>query len=253
MSVPYKTLIIDDEKLAIKRLQRLLGRYPDVFELTGEAGNGQEAYTIIEARRPDLIFLDIEMPVMNGFEMLARLSYAPSVVFCTAFDEYAIRAFEENSVDYLLKPVEEERLRRTVDKLQQLSAPLAGYSRQLSHLIEQFKPRKEITAIPVKTGDRILLMPLADITRFEAEDKYVYLCTADNRKFLIDYTLTTLSEKLPDTFIRISRSVVLNKMYIREIRKYFSGRYVLLLNDQAGTQTVSGLSYAANVRSLLEI
>lgn len=253
MTPPYKTLLIDDEKLAVKRLARLLIEHEDTIEIIGEAYNGAEGLQLIEALRPDLIFLDIEMPVLNGFEMLSQLTYIPTVVFATAFEAYAIRAFEENAIDYLLKPVEKERLQLTLQKLGKLSSQPFDYNRQLMQLIAQFKPKKDLISIPVKTGERILLIRLEEITHFEAEDKYVYLNTADNKKYLIDYTLATLEDKLPAHFIRTSRSTIINRMYIKEIQKYFSGRYVMLLNDRAQTKITSGLSYADKVRRLLEI
>jgi two-component system LytT family response regulator len=207
--------------------------------------------------QPDLIFLDIEMPLLNGFEMLGQLTYMPIVVFATAFEEYAIRAFEENSIDYLLKPIEKERLDRTIKKLRlmQLNQQIPAYNRQLLQLIEQLKPRpkKEITSIPVKIGERILLIRLDEIAYFEAEDKYIYLHTHDHKKYLIDYSLSGLEEKLPALFIRVSRSVVINQQYIGEIQKYFSGKYIILLTDKAQTKITTGLSYADKVRSLLEI
>src|SRR6218665_3218595 len=115
----FKTILIDDEPLAISRLKRLLGEY-EAIQVIAEAVNGREGLEKIEDLRPDLIFLDIEMPLMSGFEMLSRLTYMPVVVFATAFDQYAIKAFEENSIDYLLKPVEKDRLGKTIEKLQQL-------------------------------------------------------------------------------------------------------------------------------------
>lgn len=253
MTSPYRTLLIDDEKLAVKRLARLLKEHEHKIEIIGEAYNGAEGLQIIETLKPDLIFLDIEMPVLNGFEMLAQLTHIPIVVFATAFEAYAIRAFEENAIDYLLKPVEKERLQLTLDKLGKMFSQTNHYNRQLLQLIEQFKPKKDLISIPVKTGERILLIRLEEIAHFEAEDKYVYLNTADNKKYLIDYTLASLEEKLPVQFIRTSRSTIINRTYIKEIQKYFSGRYVMLLNDKAQTKITSGLSYADNVRSLLEI
>jgi len=253
MTSPYRTLLIDDEKLAVKRLARLLSEHEDRVEIIGEAYNGVEGLQMIELLKPDLIFLDIEMPVLNGFEMLSKLNHMPTVVFATAFEAYAIRAFEENAIDYLLKPVEKERLQLTIGKLARMVSHTADYNRQLLQLIAQFKPKKDLISIPVKTGERILLIRLEDITYFEAEDKYVYLNTADNKKYLIDYTLAVLEEKLPPNFIRTSRSTIINRLYIKEIQKYFSGRYVVLLTDKAQTKITSGLSYADKVRSLLEI
>ena len=177
------TILIDDEKLAVSRLKRLLTEYGDTIEIIGEAHNGIEGLETIERLKPELIFLDIEMPGMNGFEMLSNLSFSPLVVFATAYDEYAIRAFEENSIDYLLKPIEKERLEITIQKLKKNKThPILGFDNvQLLKILEQIKPKKEMVSISVKTGDKILLLRLEDISYFEAEDKYIFLNTKDGK------------------------------------------------------------------------
>ena len=260
MNFPLKTILIDDEPLAISRLKRLLTRFADSFEIIGEAHNGAEGLTIVESKRPDVIFLDIEMPLLNGFEMLSRLTYMPLVVFATAYDQYAIRAFEEHSVDYLLKPVETDRLERTVQKIHSfvdLGEP-GSDSQQVNadnmmRLLEQMKPKKEIYSVSVKTGDKIKLIPLADIAFFEAEDKYVFLSTSDGQKFLTTYTITTLADKLPDTFVRISRSALVNSHKITEVHRHFDGKYILLLSDKKTTKLITGSTYGDAVKRLLEI
>lgn len=252
------TILIDDEPLAISRLRRLLANHADLFTIIGEAQNGAEGLALVEAGRPEVIFLDIEMPLLNGFEMLARLSYMPLVVFATAYDQYAIRAFEENSVDYLLKPIEADRLERTAQKIRNLrgQTPLNTanpYADNLARLLEQMKPKKELFSISVKTGDKIRLIPLADIAFFEADEKYVFLATTDGQKFLTTYTIASLDDKLPDTFVRISRSAIVNSHRIRDIQKHFDGKYVLTLNDAKHTRLTTGSTYADNVRGLLEL
>lgn len=252
------TILIDDEPLAISRLKRLLGNHTDTFTIIGEAQNGAEGLALVEAERPDVIFLDIEMPLLNGFEMLGRLSYMPLVVFATAYDQYAIRAFEENSVDYLLKPIEPERLARTVQKIQALRGETQPnvtnpYADNLARLLEQMKPKKELFSISVKTGEKIRLIPLTDIAFFEAEEKYVFLATTDGQKFLTTYTIASLDEKLPDTFVRVSRSAIVNSHRIREFQKHFDGKFVLTLNDVKQTRLTTGSTYADNVRQLLDL
>jgi two-component system LytT family response regulator len=250
-----QTLLIDDEKLAISRLERLLGQYAGEIEIIGSANNGLEGLAMIEQRKPDLIFLDIEMPVLTGFELLAKLSYMPLVVFATAFEAYAIRAFEENSVDYLLKPIEPERLARTIQKLKDRTTKNQEnpVSTQLLEMIAQLKPKKELTSISVKLGDRILLIRIDDITHFEAEDKYVYLYTQEGKKHLLDYSLTTLEEKLPAQFVRVSRSAIINQLHIQEIQKYFNGKYVIILHDKTHTKITTGSSFADKVKKLFEL
>ncbi len=260
MTFPLKTILIDDESLAISRLRRLLDKHRDSIEIIGDATNGAEGLTLIESLQPNLIFLDIEMPLLNGFEMLSRLTTMPMVVFATAFDQYAIRAFEENSIDYLLKPIEADRLSRTIQKIKTLvertdgsKAIINPMSESVMRLLAQMQPKKEIYSISVKTGEKIKLVPLSDIVYFEAEDKYVFLATVDGQKFLTTYTLTTLNEKLPDTFVRISRSVMVNRHKITEVHRHFDGKFMLAMSDKKGTKLTSGSTYGDTVRQLLEL
>ncbi|GAB3909113.1 LytR/AlgR family response regulator transcription factor [Mucilaginibacter boryungensis] len=228
MGKVWKTLIIDDEQLARQRLKRLLSPY-DELEIIGEAINGADGLEKIEALRPDLIFLDIEMPVLNGFEMLAKLNRQPKVVFTTAYDQYAIKAFEEDSIDYLLKPVEADRLEKTIIRLRQTQTQEA-VPLPLEALMKQLLVKKDIKTLTVKIGDRILLIKLTDILFIDAEDKYVFLHTADGKKHLTDFTISSLEDKLPEQFIRIHRGTIINTDHIKEIRKGFNGALVFLLN-----------------------
>lgn len=261
MNFPLNTILIDDESLAISRLKRLLSKYADTFTIIGEAANGAEGLSLVDARRPDVIFLDIEMPLLNGFEMLSRLTYMPLVVFATAYDQYAIRAFEEHSIDYLLKPIEADRLERTIQKIRSIvelgtrseSANSFPTPDNLMLLLERMQPKKEIHSISVKTGDKIKLIPLPDIAFFEAEDKYVFLSTTDGQKFLTTYTITTLAEKLPETFVRISRSTLVNSHRISEVIKHYDGKFVIVLTDKKNSHLTSGSTYGDAVRGLLEL
>lgn len=251
----YKTLLIDDEQIALGRLKRLLSHFEGVFELMGEALNGHEGIQKIESLKPDLIFLDIEMPLMTGFEMLSRLTYMPLVVFVTAYDQYAIKAFEENSIDYLLKPVEKDRLAKTIEKLKTLKPE---QEKSLTHesllqLIGQMTPKKEIHSISVKSGEKILFIPLTDISFFQAEDKYVLLNTIDSKQYIMNYTISSLEEKLPSSFIRISRSTIVNTARIKELERYFSGKYLVIMNDQKQSKIESGTTYQENLKRLMEI
>ena len=249
-----KTILIDDEPLAIGRLKRLLGKFED-FEIIAEAKNGQEGLEKITQLKPDVIFLDIEMPEMTGFEMLAQLDFMPLVVFATAYDQYAIRAFEENSIDYLLKPIETERLEKTVEKLRKLKANSGNSSvnNSLLQLIEQFKPKKDIHSISVKSGEKILFIPLTEISFFEAEDKYVFLNTTDGKQYLTNYTIASLEEKMPESFIRVSRSSIINSLLIKELQKYFSGKYLIIMRDAKASKIETGSAYGENLKRLMEI
>jgi two-component system LytT family response regulator len=250
-----KTILIDDERLAISRLKRLLLDYSEIIEVIGEANNGLEGVAIIDKLHPDLIFLDIEMPAMNGFEMLAKVSFMPKVVFATAFDEYAIRAFEENSIDYLLKPIEKERLEITIKKLKKnIENEFQSIDNHLIiKLMEQLKPKKEIRSIAVKSGEKIVLVKLEDVSYFEAEDKYTFLTTIEGKKHLTDYTITALEEKLPASFIRVSRSAIVNTLLIKEIQKYFNSKFMLFLEDKNQSKIISGLTYNDNIKAFLNL
>jgi|LauGreDrversion4_2_1035121.scaffolds.fasta_scaffold00040_9 two-component system LytT family response regulator len=241
-----KTIIVDDELIGTQRLKRLLEPY-QLFDIVAEASNGKEGFELIEEIHPDVIFLDIEMPVMNGFEMLKSLRHKPKVVFTTAFDQYAIQAFEENSIDYLLKPIEKERLDLTVKKLQS-SASFSPDMLAIQDLIDAMRPKKELKTLTVRLGDKIMLIKLDDISYIEAEDKYVFLHVAEGASHLTDFTMAYLEEKLPEQFVRIHRSFIINSDHIKEIRKSFNGSLVFMLNDKDHSRLNSSRSYSANLR-----
>lgn len=246
MNKTWKTLIIDDERLARQRLVRLLKPYEQI-DIIGQAVNGQDGLEKIEKLKPELIFLDIEMPVFNGFEMLSQLKHQPKVVFTTAYDQYAIKAFEEDSIDYLLKPVETDRLEKTIKKLQgtqhQPSPDLP-----LQALIEQLHIKKDIKTLTVKIGDKILLIKLDRITYIEAEEKYVFLHTAESKKLLTDFTISSLEAKLPEVFVCVHRGIIINSDHIKEIRKGFNGAFVFVMNDHENTCIASSRSNGERLR-----
>ncbi|RZK52597.1 MAG: response regulator [Pedobacter sp.] len=246
----WKTIIIDDEQLARQRIKRLLKEY-DEIEIIDEAENGEEGLEKIECLRPDLIFLDIEMPILNGFEMLAKLKHQPKIVFTTAYDQYAIKAFEEGSIDYLLKPIEIERLDKTIKKLKQTN--LAPAQIPLEDLLRQIQGKKAVKTITIKLGDKILLIKVNEIVHIQAEDKYVFLHTVDGKKHLTDFTLSTLEAKLPEEFLRIHRSDIINTDYIKEIRKGFNGALVFVLNNTTETKVTSSRSNSEMLRERFDI
>lgn len=245
----FTCIIIDDEELARQRLIRLITPY-DVFEVIAQASNGQEGLKLVEEHQPDVIFLDVEMPVMNGFEMLSKLKKQPKVIFTTAYDQYAIKAFEENSLDYLLKPVEKDRLDKCVAKLQAMHKPM---EMPLQQLLEQLKPKKEIKTLTVKIGDKILLIALNAIVAIEAEEKYVFLHTEDGSKHLTDFTLSNLEERLPENFCRIHRSTIINTEKIKEIRKSFNGALVFVMNNKEQSKFTSSRSNSEVLRERFDI
>ncbi|RZM25266.1 MAG: response regulator [Pedobacter sp.] len=250
MAKQWNAVIIEDEPLARQRLKRLLAVHESIVVI-GEASNGLEGLLLIQSLNPELVFLDIEMPVLNGFEMLGRLEKAPKVIFTTAYDQYAVKAFEEESVDYLLKPVEKERLAKAVIKLDQFVA--ADYTIPLELLMKQLQVKKVAKTLTVKIGDRILLIKLEELVFIEAEEKYVFLSTVDGKRHLTDFTLTGLEEKLPDHFVRISRSVIINTELIREIRKGFNGAFFFMMNDSLNSKLNSSRSYGPDLRERFDL
>lgn len=250
MSPLYKAIVIDDEPAARRLMKSLLEDYAQVVTVVGEAGNGREAIAKIEELRPDLIFLDIQMPDLTGFEVLEQLTHKPNVIFTTAYEQYAIKAFENFSIDYLLKPIKEERLQQSIDKLKQfgrLNQTLDVNS--LQDIIRQLQAPQKATALPIKTGDRITLLRYENIVYLEAHDKYVFVFTTDGQKHLTDQSLTTLSEKLPPQFYRIQKSYIINKDKIKEMHRHFNSRYLFIMDDKAGTRLTSGRTYHDEIRS----
>jgi two-component system, LytTR family, response regulator len=250
MSPLYKAIVIDDEPAARRLMKSLLEEYAQVVTVVAEAGNGREAISRIEELRPDLIFLDIQMPDLTGFEVLEQLTHKPSVIFTTAYEQYAIKAFESFSIDYLLKPIKEERLQQSIDKLKQfgrLNQTLDVNS--LQDIIRQLQAPQKATALPIKTGDRITLLRYENIVYLEAQDKYVYVFTTDGQKHLTDQSLTTLSEKLPPQFYRIQKSYIINKDKIKEMHRHFNSRYLFIMDDKSGTRLTSGRTYHDEIRS----
>ncbi len=253
-SSKYRTLIADDEQPARDRLSKLLSEYSAQIELIGEAKNGLECREMIDRLKPDLLFLDIQMPGSDGFEVLRQTSHSPVVIFCTAYDEFALQAFETNSIDYIVKPVKAERIQKTIDKLDSLKQRTD--KQELLHMIEGFlgqKPKKEITSIPVKLGDRMLFLRIEDISYFSAEDKYVSIHLKDGKNYLSDLPLKNLEKKLNDNFLRIHRSLLVNVKMIKEINKHYGSKYIVKMDDVDQSRLVSGRNYCKQVKDLLEI
>ncbi|GAB4038454.1 LytR/AlgR family response regulator transcription factor [Spirosoma gilvum] len=240
-------VLIDDEPLALERLRHLLADYRDSLSICGEATNGFDGITLIKSLQPAVIFLDIQMPKLTGFEMLAQLPYKPYVVFTTAYDQYALRAFEENSLDYLLKPIDATRLAKTVAKISLYQQPLPLTQQTLQTLFTQAQPPKPIQGMMVKNGDTLQLVALGEIAYFQAAGKYVLLHTLEGGQHLVDYALTELADLLPDQFIRISRACIVNTFLIRQLRKRLNGSYLLTLGDTKG----SILETSTNGREIL--
>jgi two-component system LytT family response regulator len=245
-----RAVVVDDEDLARRRLRKLLLKYGEEVEVVGEAANAEEAVALISSLRPDVVFLDVQMPGCDGFEVVRRLQEKPFIVFATAYNEYALKAFEENSVDYLLKPVEQKRLDRTLEKLRRF---VGTSSLRVNENIERMLSRlasPPIQRLKVSVGDKIYLIDLPDIVYFESREKYTYLHTTD-REYMIDETLADLEVKLDkSTFVRIHRSYIVNVKFIRELVRWFAGRYKVRLKDKNETELIATRSYADQIRRL---
>ncbi len=249
----YRAILVDDEELAVKRLQRLLKEEPAV-EIVATAENGRKAIGLIDELKPDLLFLDIQMPGLNGFDVIRRLRHKPVVIFTTAYDEYALEAFETCAVDYLLKPVEKDRLHKALKKLEILHPSGAGELEQRLDLLLQTLERNQsesyLTHIPAKIGERILVFATADVACFCASDKYTFLVTGE-KEYIIDRTLLELQDRLdPRRFVRIHRGAIVNVDHVKEIVGLLGGRYLCRLKHQTRELPVSR-SMVKNLRRAL--
>ncbi len=231
-----RAYLVDDEPLALDRLRRLLERTESV-QVTGSTTEPEEAVAALTADPPDLCFLDIQMPRLDGFGVLARLPRQPIVIFTTAYDQYALKAFAVNSVDYLLKPVEPEELERALEKVLRLRS--AGQTapsdvRQLLKKIADSLPesRPEYPErIASRLGDRLWFLDLAKVTHFYAEDKLTY-AVADGKAYNVDYAIAELEKKLdPKKFVRIHRSTLVNVAWIKEVASLPGGALNVRLKD----------------------
>ncbi len=242
-----RTVIVDDEPLARKRLRRLLESHRDVA-IVGEAGNGKAACEVIERERPDLVLLDIQMPGMSGFDVLAVLKWRPRVVFVTAYDEYAVRAFDEQALDYVLKPVEADRLARALERARAVSDD--RFDRVLA-AVARLAPSAD--RIAARQGARISLVDPASICFIRAEDKYSVLYTTD-QEHVLDRTIEDLERTLDQArFLRIHRSAIVNIAFVRELMAVEGGRFAVLLRDSRGTTLQASRRGAALLRERLRL
>jgi two-component system, LytTR family, response regulator len=250
MSQLYKALLVDDEPAARRLMKNLLQEHQELVQIVGEAGTGEEAIRQVQALQPDLIFLDIQMPDLTGFEVIEKLSHKPNIIFTTAYEQYAMKAFETFSIDYLLKPIKEERLAQSMEKLKRFgklntTIDVAG----LREMIRQIQAPKQATALSIRTGDRIVLLRYEQIVFLESQDKYVYIYTMDGQKHLTDQTLSALEEKLPEQFFRVQKSFLINKDRIKEMHRHFNGRYLFVMDDKAASRITSGRTYYEEIKA----
>ncbi len=218
-----KALIVDDERLARSELRRLLRAHPEI-EVIGEAANANQAEEKISALKPDLIFLDVQMPGRTGFELLADLPDPPRVIFTTAYDQYALKAFDFGALDYLLKPIEPARLSRALDRLHNPDETPEAPNALQSLLGENDQ-------VFLKDGERCWLVRVSDIRLLESEGNYARVYFAKNRP-LIPRSLQTLETRLdPQCFFRVSRQHIINLRFVRKVEPWFDGGLALWLGE----------------------
>lgn len=253
--MPVKTLIVDDEDAARSRLQKLLATF-DGIEIVGEARDGLGAVDLIARSSPDLVFLDVQMPALDGFEVLRTLPADvrwPLIVFATAYDEYALAAFEANAVGYLLKPIDKEKLARVVERAQQLAAS-SGEVAELARLRTLADTtRRPLQHVVARLRDRYLLLPLEEVCFFRVEDGLVKVKT-DAQLYRTDYNLSDIESRLPDPpFFRAHRSIIVNADKIAEIAPLFKGSYMLVMGDKERSEIQVSERQSKLVRELLQL
>jgi two-component system LytT family response regulator len=247
-----QAVIADDEVLARQKLRQLLREIPEI-EVVGESATAAETIDLVRATHPDLLFLDVRMPDMDGFDIVGALSNAggpclPCIIFTTAYDRYALRAFEINAVDYLLKPFTQDRFRAATERALQ-------HIHTKKHDPHSIAPKGSngkdyTTRIVFKSKGRIIFMPVSEILWIGAEENYVRICT-QSETHLLRETMAHLEEKLdPAVFLRVHRSSIVNLQYVKEVRPEIDGEYGVLLHN--GQRISMSRSYRSRIKSWLE-
>lgn len=238
-------LIIDDEKLARDLLREYLEGFPQI-EVIGECAKGSEAVEKINELTPDLIFLDVQMPGMTGFDVLDEIDHDPYVIFTTAYDQYAIRAFEKNAVDYLLKPLDEERFTQAVNRaLKRKTAEQSNFEELLRSIKAEGKGTFD-SHIFVQKSEKLFNLPVEEIVFLEASGDYTVITTKVDQ-FVSSSGIGKLEEILnPDTFIRVHRSTIINLNFLKEIERHFNGGMVVKM--QSGKSFPVSRTYAKLIR-----
>ena len=254
--MPLKAIVVDDEQLAREELCYMLEQM-DNIEVIAQAGNGLEAVGIVERLTPDVLFLDVQMPGLNGFEVAHRLiqnGSPPNIVFVTAFDKHAIEAFEVNAVDYVLKPVESARLEKAVERARQRisQAPLNDQVERIVQLMSERQSKRERVAI--KVGDRFLLVQAEEIIYASLTDESINIVTSQLAGTSNFRTLDELQARLdPSIFWRVHRSHLVNINKVKEIVPWFSRNYILRMKDAKATEIPVSRAQTKRLREYLRL
>ncbi len=232
----YSIYIVEDEKPALIRLKKLTAALPEII-LAGLSETGKQAVIDIDRLKPDILLLDIHLSDMSGIDILPLVAHKPKVIFTTAYDSYAVQAFELRAVDYLLKPFTSERLKEAIEKAVTQLQSLPQNFNEIKQLLSQWQPQNDyLNRIPSKIGDKIYILNDDDIVYFRSEDKYVFASAVD-RQYIINFTLEQLEVRLnPSKFFRIHRSKIVNLNYVDSIEPLFAGGYCATVKDQKRTE-----------------
>jgi len=261
-ATPISAYLVDDESLAIQRLRRLLASF-DSIRIAGSATDPAQALAYLNddsTEAVDVLFLDIQMPGMTGFDLLTRLNVQPFVIFTTAYDEFALRAFEVNSIDYLVKPIDTDQLDRALKKLGRLrpvpkpewQLDSAAVLRQLAASLQTPQPDYP-RRIASRVGERISFLDLDQVTHFIAQDKLTY-AVVNGHRHCVDQTIAELERRLdPARFLRIHRSALVNVDWILEINSWFAGKVIVSLKDAQHTQIPVARDRVRSLKASLEI
>jgi two-component system LytT family response regulator len=247
-----RVYLVDDESLALKRLTRLL-RQTRRVDIVGSTVIADEAVKFLSQNTVDAVFLDIQMPGMTGFELLQKLPKEPAVVFTTAYDRFALEAFEVNSIDYLLKPIELDRLEKALSKVERLQGtPQAQSESEQLRAIARELTRKFPERIASRLGERVVFVEVGKVTHFYAKDKLTYAATS-SKDYVIDATISELEAKLdPALFLRIHRATLLNLNYVEEVSSWFGGGMVVRMKDGKRTELTISRDRLREVKDRLE-
>lgn len=238
------TIIVEDEIHSLERLKKLLTEFKQI-EIIGEAGDGETAVKLIDELEPDLVFLDIQLPVFNGFTVLEKITCKPRIIFVTSYDNYAIKAFEENAVDYLLKPTSPERLKLSLKRIEESTFKM---DQDFINLLKNKVYPEYINRFAVKTKDEIHIIPMEKVNYFRADNKYLFLVTNEGEYFY-DSTLKNLENLLdPSEFIRVNKTFTVSISKIAKFSKWFLGDYNVVLSDKGNTTIKIGRKYLPNCR-----
>ncbi len=246
-----RTIIVEDEIPAMLRMRKLISDSNFPFSIVAECDTGAQAIKDIDQLKPDVIFLDIKLLDMSGFQVLSMIKHKPLVIFTTAYHEYALKAFDHFSVDYLTKPITNDRFNESIAKLATMKSYQENTSfYEIQEWIQKVKKKKSFI---VKQRDKAILLDHEDISHFISEDKYLRVHLLSGKSYLINQTISHLEEELPETFIRVHRSRMININNIAQLRKLIKGRYLITMNDVDRSQLQTSYKYRNRLVSMLKL